>query len=88
MLSLLEDFIADPINPNINGLLEKIKQACRVMVDESGIEIFIIYYYYLRRSYVLYRECGSRKVNLLVLISEQSVQVNHVPLQFRNGCRC
>lgn len=44
MLIVLEDFLADPINPNIDGLLENIKRARKVMVDEYGIEIlsFII----------------------------------------------
>ncbi|KAF8335282.1 hypothetical protein F5887DRAFT_614491 [Amanita rubescens] len=33
---LPDDFMADPINPNVDGLLENIKRARKVMVDEHG----------------------------------------------------
>lgn len=39
-LSLLEDFMEDPINPNVSGLLENVKQSYKVAIDQHGNEIY------------------------------------------------
>lgn len=35
-LSPPQDFVADPVNPNVDGLLENIKRSCKVVIDENG----------------------------------------------------
>ena len=35
-LRSLQDFIADPVNPNIDGLLENIQQSCKTIIDDYG----------------------------------------------------
>lgn len=35
-LSLLQDFITDPVNPNLDGLFENVMQSCKVVIDKNG----------------------------------------------------
>ena len=57
----MQDFIADPLNPNVDGLLENIMRSCRVVIDQDGNEIFpsIIG----SGAQVSHRECGSGGVH-------------------------
>lgn len=36
ILSSLEDFTADPTNPNVYGLIENVKQSYKAVVDQYG----------------------------------------------------
>ena len=35
-LSSPQDFISDPVNPNVDGLLENIQQSCKAVIDDHG----------------------------------------------------
>ncbi|KAF8695227.1 hypothetical protein AX14_001856, partial [Amanita brunnescens Koide BX004] len=35
------DFVADPVNPNIDGFLENIKRSCKVVIDENESAILV-----------------------------------------------
>jgi len=53
MLSSLEDFMADPTNPNVDGLLENVKGFYKAVIDQYGNGIFITYYLDCRSIYLL-----------------------------------
>ena len=40
MSSPPQDFITDPVNPNVGGLLENIKRSCRAVINENGNNIY------------------------------------------------
>ena len=44
-LRLSQDFIADPVNPNVEGLLENIKWSYTAVVDQYGT--FYLFSYHL-----------------------------------------
>jgi hypothetical protein len=37
--------MADPSNPNVDGLLENVKRSYKAVVDQDGNGSFITYYY-------------------------------------------
>ncbi|KAF8688196.1 hypothetical protein AX14_003508 [Amanita brunnescens Koide BX004] len=39
--NLPRDFIADPVNPNVDGLLENIKRSCKVVIGENESAILV-----------------------------------------------
>lgn len=41
----LQDFITDPLNPNVDDLLANINQSYEAVIDKYGMQSFIICYW-------------------------------------------
>lgn len=76
----LQDFNADPMNPNLDGLLENVKQSYKAVIDQYGNEyLFLLLHHEI--VYKLYRERGSCEVILLLDVLQRALDLNHHAFQ-------
>ena len=61
-MSLPQDLIVDPVNPNVDGVLENIKRLCKVVTDEKGVA-YIFLFLLLEMVFTCHRARGSGTIS-------------------------